>query len=40
MHELYTWTQQRNLPMRRLNTSLGYVDRAVTISVRGTLPLP
>jgi mycothiol synthase len=39
IHELYTWTQQRNLPMRRLNTSLGYVDRAVTISVRGALPL-
>lgn len=38
--ELYTWTQAGNAPMRRLNASLGYVDRGVTISVRGALPLP
>jgi len=37
--ELYTWTQQRNVPMRRLNSSLGYVDRGVSITVRGALPL-
>jgi GNAT superfamily N-acetyltransferase len=40
MSELYTWTQAGNLPMRRLNASLGYVDRGVTITVRGRLPLP
>jgi GNAT superfamily N-acetyltransferase len=38
--ELYTWTQERNVPMRRLNSSLGYVDRGVSITVRGALPLP
>ena len=38
--ELYTWTQERNVPMRALNTSLGYVDRGVTIGVRAPLPLP
>jgi mycothiol synthase len=38
--ELYTWTQQRNVSMRSLNRSLGYVDRDVSITVRGRLPLP
>jgi GNAT superfamily N-acetyltransferase len=38
--ELYTWTQQRNIAMQSLNRSLGYVDRDVTITVRGSLPLP
>lgn len=37
--ELCTWTQERNVPMRRLNSSLGYVDRGVSITVRGVLPL-
>jgi hypothetical protein len=40
LSELSTWTQAGNLPMRRLNASLGYVDRGVTITVRGALPLP
>jgi GNAT superfamily N-acetyltransferase len=39
LSELYTWTQQRNVPMRQLNSSLGYVDRGVSITVRGSLPL-
>jgi mycothiol synthase len=38
--ELYTWTQEGNVPMRSLNSSLGYIDRDVSITVRGTLPLP
>jgi GNAT superfamily N-acetyltransferase len=40
LSELYTWTQQGNVPMQALNRSLGYVDRDVTINVRGALPLP
>jgi mycothiol synthase len=40
LSELYTWTQQRNVAMQALNRSLGYVDRDVTITVRGALPLP
>jgi hypothetical protein len=40
LSEIYTWTQIRNTPMLTLNRSLGYVDRDVTISVRGSLPLP
>lgn len=39
LSELYTWTQAGNLPMRKLNASLGYVDRGVAITVRGALPL-
>jgi GNAT superfamily N-acetyltransferase len=37
--ELYTWTQQGNVAMQAVNRSLGYVDRDVTITVRGALPL-
>jgi GNAT superfamily N-acetyltransferase len=40
LSELYTWTQQRNVAMQTLNRSLGYVDRDITITVRGPLPLP
>jgi GNAT superfamily N-acetyltransferase len=40
LSELYTWTQDGNVAMRTLNSSLGYVDRGVTITVRGRLPLP
>jgi GNAT superfamily N-acetyltransferase len=37
--ELYTWTQTGNVAMLEVNRSLGYVDRDVTITVRGPLPL-
>jgi GNAT superfamily N-acetyltransferase len=40
VREVYTWTQQGNADMRRLNEHLGYVERAVSISVRAPLPLP
>jgi len=40
LSELYTWTQQGNVAMQAVNRSLGYVDRDVTITVRGALPLP
>jgi mycothiol synthase len=40
LHELYTWTQVGNVAMREVNRSLGYVDRGVSITVRGALPLP
>ena len=40
LSELYTWTQQGNVAMQTLNRSLGYLDRNVTITVRGALPLP
>jgi mycothiol synthase len=40
LSELYTWTQQGNAAMQTLNRSLGYLDRDVTITVRGGLPLP
>jgi mycothiol synthase len=40
IREVYTWTQRGNDDMRLLNERLGYVDRAVSISVRGSLPLP
>jgi mycothiol synthase len=40
LSELYTWTQQGNVAMQGVNRSLGYVDRDVTITVRGGLPLP
>lgn len=39
IREVYTWTQQHNGPMRRLNLRLGYADRGVSISVRRPLPL-
>lgn len=39
VREVYTWTQQGNADMRRLNEHLGYVERAVSISVRAALPL-
>ena len=39
IREVYTWTQQDNGAMRRLNHRLGYVDRDVSISVRRGLPL-
>ena len=37
--EVYTWTQQGNDKMRRLNEHLGFTDRAVSINVRAALPL-
>ena len=37
--EVYTWTQLGNADMRRLNEHLGYVERAVSITVRAPLPL-
>ncbi|GAB2655509.1 GNAT family N-acetyltransferase [Kribbella swartbergensis] len=37
--ELYTWTQQGNENMRRLNEHLGFTYGAVAISVRAKLPL-
>jgi mycothiol synthase len=40
LSELYTWTQRGNVAMQALNRSLGYLDRGVTITVRGALPLP
>ena len=39
IREVYTWTQQGNDAMRALNSRLGYVDRAVSITVRRSLPL-
>lgn len=39
IREVYTWTQRGNDDMRRVNERLGYVYRAVSISVRATLPL-
>ena len=39
IREVYTWTQLGNADMRRLNEHLGYVQRAVSISVRAPLPL-
>ena len=40
LREIYTWTQRGNEGMRAVNESLGYVTRAVSIRVRGPLPLP
>lgn len=40
IREVYTWTQRGNDGMRRLNERLGYINRSVSISVRGQLPLP
>ena len=37
--ELYTWTQTGNEQMRAVNERLGYVTRAVSITVRGAIPL-
>lgn len=37
---VYTWTQQGNAAMRRLNEGLGYVAGAESITVRAPLPLP
>jgi GNAT superfamily N-acetyltransferase len=39
IREVYTWTQRGNADMRDLNAHLGYVERAVSISVRARLPL-
>jgi GNAT superfamily N-acetyltransferase len=39
VHEIYTWTQRDNEGMRAVNERLGYVTRAVSISVRGQVPL-
>lgn len=39
IREVYTWTQQHNGAMRRLNLRLGYLDRGTSISVRRSLPL-
>ena len=40
LREIYTWTQRGNEGMRAVNESLGYITRAVSIRVRGGLPLP
>jgi mycothiol synthase len=37
--ELYTWTQTGNEQMRAVNERLGYATRAVSITVRGAIPL-
>jgi len=37
--EVYTWTQQGNANMRRLNEHLGFSYGAVSINVRANLPL-
>ncbi len=39
IREVYTWTQLGNADMRRLNEHLGYIERAVSITVRASLPL-
>lgn len=39
LREVYTWTQIGNADMRALNERLGYVERGVSITVRGPLPL-
>jgi GNAT superfamily N-acetyltransferase len=39
VREVYTWTQQGNADMRRLNEHLGYVTRSESITVRAPLPL-
>ncbi|MDQ5822312.1 MAG: GNAT family N-acetyltransferase [Actinomycetota bacterium] len=40
LSELYTWTQTGNEGMQAVNERLGYVTRAVSITVRGSIPLP
>ncbi|GAB3933963.1 GNAT family N-acetyltransferase [Kribbella albertanoniae] len=37
--EIYTWTQAGNANMRRLNEHLGFTYGAVSISVRGAVPV-
>lgn len=39
IRDVYTWTQNRNTVMRRLNERLGYVERTVSLTVRAPLPL-
>ncbi len=39
IREVYTWTQNENADMRRLNERLGYVTRSESITVRAPLPL-
>ena len=39
IREVYTWTQQRNAEMRRLNERLGYRPGGVSVAVRRPLPL-
>jgi len=34
LREVYTWTQQGNADMRRLNEHLGYVNRLQSITMR------
>lgn len=40
VRSVYTWTQERNEAMRRLNEQLGYIARDVSITVKAPLPLP
>jgi mycothiol synthase len=40
LSELYTWTQDGNANMRRLNEHLGYVTTRTSITVSRPLPLP
>jgi hypothetical protein len=37
--EIYTWTQEGNANMRRLNEHLGFTYRTVSVNVRAELPL-
>lgn len=39
LRELYTWTQDVNEDMRRVNARLGYLRRALSITVAAELPL-
>lgn len=39
IREVYTWTQQGNGDMRRLNEGLGYREGGVSVAVRRPLPL-
>jgi mycothiol synthase len=40
LREIYTWTQQGNEAMRRLNEQLGYEYRGVAVTMVAPLPLP
>jgi mycothiol synthase len=40
IREVFTWTQQGNEAMRRLNERLGYEYRAVSVVMAAQLPLP
>jgi GNAT superfamily N-acetyltransferase len=40
LREVYTWTQQGNEAMRRLNEDLGYEYRGVAVTMVAPLPLP